>query len=177
MAAAGDAHADGSTGRIGAACGSGSGCQGCTGQRWKPPSRCCPFCHPQPRAAPTCPGFAAPAPTLRGRTAGRGQGKGLRSTRRTRDRANRVRGRGGKGSCRPLCSPGSLSPGREGKATCVAELTPPEREWVVIAWSFTAQAAKPSVVRQTPKFPGTGHRHHSRSHRRGHRHAVSATVI
>lgn len=82
-----------------------------------------------------------------------------------------------KGSCRPLCSPGSLSPGREGKATSVAELTPLEREWVVIAWPLTAQAAKPSVVRQTPKFPGTGHRQHSRSHRRGHRHAVSATVI
>lgn len=120
--------------------------------------------HPPARTAPapTCLGFAAPAPTVRGQTAGWGQSKQLRSTHRTRDHANNMRGRGGKGSRRPLLLPQQSASWRGRQSHLRCRINPSGAgmgHYRVAVHSSSSRARRRPPVLQIPKFPGTGHRH------------------
>lgn len=137
-------------------------------QGLQPPARIAP--------TPTCPGFAVPAPTVQGQTAGCSQSK----HHCTRDHSNNLRGRGRKGSRRPLLLPQQSASWRDRQSQLRCRINPSGagtgHDRVAVHGSSSKARYRPPAL-QIPKFPGTGHRHHSHSHQRGHRHAVSATVI
>jgi len=155
---------DGSTAGIGAAHCSGSGCRGCTVHCHREPSHCCPLHCPQPGCPPSPGGCTHPQGWLLHPRAlalqhqlQRHESRGLDVTRVTQHPLHpgpRERRRERLPETPP--APPAICPrGGEGKATSVAELTPPEQEWVVTEWPFAAQAAKPGVARLPCRPPNS----------------------
>ena len=86
----------------------------------------------------------------------------------------------GKAPGDPSCSPSHLPTWRGRQSHLRGRINPSRAgmgRYRVAVRSSSSKARCRSPALQTPKLPGTEHRHPSHAHQHGHRHAVSATVI